>query len=126
MRFMTVVRSKETGAVPPPAMFEAVDQLIAEASAKGILVSFGGLMPTAQGSIARLEKGKVVFTDGPFSEAKEVLGGFAIYDVKSKEEMNEWTRRFLELHAKIWPEFTGSVEIRQMYEGQLPGEPDGK
>ncbi len=124
MRFMTVVRSRETGATPPPAMFEAVDRLMHDATAAGVLVSFGGLMPTAQGSIARLEKGKVVFTDGPFSEAKEVLGGFAIYDVKSKEEMYDWTRRFLDMHAKHWPEFTGSVEIRQMYEGQLPGEPE--
>lgn len=123
MRFMTVVRAPETGAVPPPAMFEAVDRLTEEATAAGVLVSFGGLMPTAQGSIARIAKGKVMFTDGPFSEAKEVLGGFAIYEVRSREEMNAWTRRFLELHAKHWPEFTGSVEIRQMYEGQLPGEP---
>ena len=124
MRFMTIVRSKESGAVPPPEMFEAVERFNEEATAKGVLVSFGGLMPTAAGAIARVEKGKVAITDGPFSEAKEVLGGFAIFDLKSKAEMYEWTRRFLELHAKIWPEFTGSVEIRQMYEGQLPGEPE--
>ncbi len=126
MRFMTIVRSKETGAVPPPEMFEAVDRLMQETTAAGVLVSFGGLMPTATGAIARLEKGKITITDGPFSEAKEVFGGYAIYDVKSKEEMFAWTRRFLEAHAKHWPEFAGSVEIRQMYEGQLPGEPDGK
>ncbi len=74
-------------------------------------------MPTALGARARLAGGKISVTDGPFSEAKEVIGGFAIYEVPSKAEALEWTRRFLQLHIEHWKGWEGEVELRQMFDG---------
>ena len=86
MRFMTIVKSRETGARPSPALIEKIMKLGEEASKKGVMVEMGGLGPTALGARARLANGKITITDGPFTEAKEVLGGFAIYDVPSKKD----------------------------------------
>jgi len=117
MRFMTIVKSKETSTPPPQSLFDAIDKLGQEATKKGVMVGFGGLMPTALGARARLAGGKISVTDGPFTEAKEVIGGFAIYEVPSKAEALEWTRRFLQLHIEHWKGWEGEVELRQMFDG---------
>ncbi len=117
MRFMTIVKNAETLGQPPSALFAAMDRLRQEATAKGAMVGAGGLLPTAVGARARLAKGTITVTDGPFSEAKEVIGGFAIFDVKSRDEALGWTRRFLQVHTDHWPEWEGEVEVRQMFEG---------
>ena len=78
------------------------------------MVEAGGLLPTANGARVRLSGGKVTVTDGPFTEAKEVVGGYAIFDVKSKADMIEWTTRFMELHKKHLPGWEGEAEIRQL------------
>jgi hypothetical protein len=80
------------------------------------MVGMGGLGPTALGARVRLDNGKITFTDGPFAEAKEVIGGYAIYDVPSKHEALEWTRRFLEAHIGLWDQEL-EVEVRQMMDG---------
>ena len=116
MRFMTIVKSRETGAHPSPALIEKIMKLGEEASKKGVMVEMGGLGPTALGARARLANGKITITDGPFTEAKEVLGGFAIYDVPSKKDALEWTRRFLEAHIGLWDQEL-EVEVRQMMDG---------
>ncbi len=82
-----------------------------------VAVGTGGLLPTAVGARARLARGRIMVTDGPFSEAKEVIGGFAIFDVPSKEEALGWTRRFLQVHIDHWPEWEGEIEVRQLFEG---------
>ena len=63
----------------------------------------------------RLSGGKLTVTDGPFSETKELIGGYAIYDVKSKEDALEWVRRFMELHQENWPGWEGESELRQVF-----------
>jgi hypothetical protein len=113
MRFMTLVKGAEA-MEPPPALYQAIAELGQQAGKK--LVETGGLLGSKAGVRLRLAGGKISVTDGPFSEAKEVIGGFAIYDVASKEEAVEWTRRFLEIHRKHWPEWSGEVELRQMME----------
>jgi hypothetical protein len=65
----------------------------------------------------RQSRGKLTVTDGPFSEAKEVIGGYAVFDVATKEEAMALTMRFMELHLKHWPEWEGESEVRQMFEG---------
>jgi len=113
MRFMTIVKGRE-GCVPSQALIDRIMKLGQEASTEGVMVGMGGLGPTAQGARARLSKdGKITVTDGPFSEAKEVIGGFAIYDVPSKEVALKWTRRFLEAHIGLWNEDL-EVEVRPM------------
>jgi hypothetical protein len=120
MRFMTIVKGRE-GCVPSPELIDRIMQLGEDAAKQGKMVGMGGLGPTALGARARLAKnGKITVTDGPFTEAKEVIGGFAIYDVASKKEALEWTRRFLEAHVGLWDEEL-EVEVRQMMDAPPEG-----
>ena len=116
MKFMTIVKTRESGARPSPALIARIGKLGEEAAQQGKMVGMGGLGPTTQGARARLANGKITVTDGPFTEAKEVIGGFAIYDVASKQEAIDWTRRFLEAHVGLWDQEL-EVEIRQMMDG---------
>jgi len=120
MRFMTIVKTRETGAHPSPALIEKIMKLGADAAKQGVMVGMGGLAPTALGARARLANGKITVTDGPFTEAKEVIGGYAIYDVASKNEAIEWTRAFLEAHIGLWPQEL-EVELRQMMDDPSNG-----
>ena len=119
MRYMTIVKGSENLAAsgpPPVALMEAIERLIEEGTKKGTLVSFGGLHPTSSGARMRITKGKITTTDGPFTESKEVIGGFSILNFASKEEALEEARKFTELHRVHWPNWEGEIEIRQMYE----------
>jgi hypothetical protein len=120
MRFMTIVKTRETGSRPSPALIEKIGKLGADAASKGAMVGMGGLAPTSQGARARLANGKITVTDGPFTEAKEVIGGYAIYEVASKKEAIDWTRRFLEAHVGLWDQDL-EVEIRQMMDDPTKG-----
>ncbi|PYO74238.1 MAG: transcriptional regulator [Gemmatimonadetes bacterium] len=120
MRFMTIVKTRETGAQPSPALIDKIVKLGEEGSKQGVMVGMGGLGPTALGARARLSKGKITVTDGPFTEAKEVIGGYAIYDVASKQEAIAWTKAFLEAHIGLW-DHDLEVEIRQMMDGGPEG-----
>ena len=115
MKYMVIVKAPENHGPAPQALMEGIAKLGEEAMKAGALVQPGGLMPSAHGARVKLERGKISVTDGPFTESKELVGGFAIYDVKSKEEVIEWTRRFMELHKQHWPGWEGESEIRQMY-----------
>jgi len=114
MRYMMIVKGKELGVPPPQELIDAIMALGEEATKAGVMVGMGGLLPTAKAARARLSGGKITVTDGPFSEAKEVIGGFATYELASMEEAIEWTKRFLDLHTEHWPEWEGEVEIRPM------------
>ena len=120
MRFMTLVKGAETSTPPPQALMDAIGKLGQEAAGKGVMVEMGGLLPTAMGARVRLAGGRLTVTDGPFTEAKEVIGGYAVYAVKSKEEALEWTRRFMALHQEHWKGWEEEVEVRQLYD---PGAP---
>jgi hypothetical protein len=117
MRFMIMVKSAERAGPPPQALMEAIAKLGEEAVRKGILVETGGLLPAAMSTRVRLAGGKITTTDGPFTEAKEVVGGFAVYDLESKEEAVKHTRRFMELHREHWKGWEGESEIRQIVDG---------
>jgi hypothetical protein len=122
MKYMAMVSSAETNGPPPPALMQAMMTLGEDATKAGVLVEQGGLLRTALGVRVRLAGGKLTVTDGPFSEAKEVIGGYAVYSVKSKEEMLEWTRRFMEIHREHWPGWEGVSEVRQIFDpSDIPG-----
>ena len=116
MRFMSMVKSSEAQLTPPPKAFlEAMNRLIEESAKAGcVMVEAGGLLPTSNGARIRLSDGKVTVTDGPFAEAKEVIGGYAMFDVASKDEMIQWTKRFMDLHRTHLPGWEGEAEIRQV------------
>jgi hypothetical protein len=118
MRFMTIVRGPE-GRQPSPELIDRIMKLGEEGTKRGAMVTMGGLEPSARGARVRLANGKITVKDGPFTEAKEVIGGFAIYDVASKQEALEWTRQFLEAHIGLWP-YELEVEVRQMVDGPPP------
>ena len=115
MRFMMMVKSAENLGPPPKELMDAMDKLMEEAVRDGSMVDGGGLAPTAMSTRVRLSGGQVKVIDGPFTETKEVIGGFAQMEFKSKEEAVESAVRFLELHKKHWPGWEGESEIRQVF-----------
>jgi hypothetical protein len=114
MRFMMIVKHAETSDLPPKELMDAIAKLSEEAVKAGTMLGSGGLGPTALGSRVRLSGGQLTVTDGPFTEAKEIVGGYAQFELKSKEEAIEGALRFMELHKKHWPGWEGETEIRQM------------
>src|ERR1700731_3859284 len=115
MRFLMMVKAPENSGPPPKELMEAMGKLAEEAMKCGEMIETGGLGPTATGSRIRLAGGSITVTDGPFTEAKEVFGGYAVFELKSKEEAVERTRRFMELHHKHWPGWEGETEIPQLF-----------
>ena len=115
MRFMTLVRRAENSGPPPPALMEAMAKLSEEAAKGGKMLEAGGLAPTAMSNRVRLAKGKVTVIDGPFAETREVVGGFAVFEVESKQEIIDATVKFMELHREHWPGWEGETEVRQVF-----------
>jgi hypothetical protein len=115
MKFMMMVKHAEISAPPPKVLMDAIQKLTEEAVEAGTMISNGGLAPLAQSTRVRVSKGQLTVTDGPFAEAKEVVGGYAQFELKSKEEAIEGVVRFMELHKKYWPEWEGETEIRQIF-----------
>ncbi len=115
MKFMMIVKSAERSGLPPKELMDAIDQLSQDAAKAGTMIGGGGLGPTALGARVRLSDGKISVTDGPFTEAKEIIGGYAQFELNSKEEAIEGAKRFMELHKKHWPGWEGETEIRQMF-----------
>jgi hypothetical protein len=121
MKFMMIVKARENQGAPPQELMDAINQLMQEGVAAGNFLGAGGLLPTAQGARVRLSGGQLTVTDGPFTEAKEVIGGYAQFELKSKEDAIASSVEFMELHKKHWPGWEGETEIRPMYEpGQGP------
>ena len=114
MRFLMLVKHGENPGPPPPEFLEAMAKLDEDANKSGTMIVSGGLMPIAKSTRVRLSRGQVTAIDGPYSEAKEVVGGFAMFELKSKEEAIEGATRFMELHKKYWPGWEGETEIRQV------------
>lgn len=115
MKFLSIYKTAETGAPPSPEHIAEMTKLIEESMRDGSLLATEGCLPSALGARVRLSAGKVTVTDGPFTESKEVVGGFAILQAKSKEEAIEMAKRFLKVAGD------GECEIRQVFEA--PAQP---
>ena len=112
MRFLSMIRVQEnTGQKPSEKLMADMGKLIEEMTAKGVLLDTAGLRPTSEGVRLRNNHGKLLRTDGPFAEAKEVIGGYAMFKADSMEEALALTRRFLEVHGDEW---NVECEIRQV------------
>ena len=114
MRFLMLVKHGENPGPPPKEFLDAMARLGEEAAKSGTMIQSGGLSPIAKSTSVRLSRGQVTAIDGPFSEAKEVVGGFAMFELKSKDEAIEGAKRFMELHKKYWPGWEGETEVRQV------------
>ncbi len=114
MRSMVFVKMAEDVGDAPPALVEAMGKEMEQAFADGSMVDAGGLWGTQDSTEIRLSGGTITTTDGPFAEAKEVVGGYAIIDTRTEEEAVANARRVIELHQEHWPGWEGSVEIRRI------------
>lgn len=118
MKYLAFVRHSEAyRETPMPQGFmEAMGKFVQRSRDNGTLVDTGGLAPSKDGFRLRLSGGKITVTDGPFTEAKEVIGGWAILNASSKEEVLRIATEFMDLHRKYWPGFEGESEVRPMFD----------
>ena len=100
----------EAGAPPTPDMIERMGVFIEEATKAGILLAADGIQPSSTGKRITLENGKHTVRDGPFTESKELIAGYGIYEVRDMAEAVEWTKKFLEVLGG------GECEVRPMFE----------
>lgn len=111
MKFLCLYKpSKPEGTPPKQDEMVRMGQLIEDWMKSGVLLATEGCLPTAKGARIRLSNGQFTVTDGPFTEAKEVVGGFALIRTESKEEAIEYTKKFLNIAGD------GETEIRQIFE----------
>ena len=118
MKYLTFIRHSESHrqTPPPPALMKAMGEFVQKSMKDGILVDTGGLLPSKDGVRIRLAGGKITVTDGPFTEMKEVIGGWAILQTDSRDAAIRVATEFMELHRKNWPEFEGESELRPMFD----------
>jgi hypothetical protein len=105
---------------PPAALYEAMGKFVTESMKTGFLLDTAGLKPTAKAKRVRLEGRKITVTDGPFTEAKEVVGGYALVEATSDAHALEIAKQFMELHRVHWPEFVGEAQLRPLEDMEPP------
>jgi hypothetical protein len=110
MRFLSIYKTAETNTPPSPEYVAKMQKLVEDSMKSGVLLATEGCLPSARGARVRLDGGKVTVTDGPFTESKELVGGFAILQANSKEEAIQLARDFLRVVGQ------GECELRQLYE----------
>ena len=118
MKYLAFIRAAESlrDGGPPPALMEAMGRFVQKSLQEGSLVDTGGLLPSKDGFRVRLAKRAVTVIDGPFTESKEVIGGWAILEAATRADALRIAEGFMELHRTHWPEFEGEAEVRPMFE----------
>jgi hypothetical protein len=111
MRFMFIVKSAHSGP-PTPKLMEAMHKLADREIKADRMLDSGGLMPLATGAQVRITDGQLSVLDGPFVEAKEVIGGYAIFELPGKEEAVASATEFMQLHKDFMPGWEGTCELR--------------
>ena len=122
MRYMVFVKMRDNVGEPPTALVEAMGSEMSDAFADGSMIDAGALSGPDGSAEIRLSGGTITATDGPFAEAKEVVGGYSIIEARSHEEAVAGARRVLELHQEHWPSWEGSVEVRRISEDGPPSQ----
>ena len=122
MRYMMFIKHTEDyrGKPIPPGLMEAMDKFVGENMKKGKFIDGAGLKSSHKGKRVQLHGGQLHVVDGPFTESKELIGGYAIVELESDEEALEMAKEFMELHRIHWPEFEGESELRPIETG-APG-----
>jgi hypothetical protein len=116
MKFLMLIKHSESyrGEPIPQALMDAMGEFVTEGFKSGILKDTAGLKATAEGFRVRSSGNQLKVTDGPFTESKEIVGGYAMVEVASKEEALKVARQFMELHRIHWPAFEGECEVRPL------------
>jgi len=113
MRFMYIVTSPQPDKGPTPALMEAMGKLADREIKAGRMLDTGGLLPIAMsGAQVRITDGKLGVVDGPFVETKELIGGYAIFELRDMEEAVAAAREFMQLHLEHMPGWDGTCEVR--------------
>jgi hypothetical protein len=112
MRFLSVYKTVERNAPPSQEEMTRMGKLIEEGTKAGYLLAVEGCLPSATGARVRLSNGNITVTDGPFTESKEIIGGLALIQAKSKEEAIQHIKNFLQVAGD------GECELRQLYEAE--------
>lgn len=123
MRFMMFIKHAEDydPSDVPPSLHAAMGEFVEEQTRKGVFLDGAGLQPLKKATRVSLAGGKIKVTDGPFAEAKEVVGGYALCEVESHAEAVALATKFMELHRLHWPAFECVSELRPLEEA--PGQP---
>jgi hypothetical protein len=122
LRYMMFIKHTEDyrGKTVPPALLEAMGEFVGENMKKGKFIDGAGLKSSHKGKKVQLRGGQLRVVDGPFTETKELIGGYAIVEVESEREALDIATQFMELHRIHWPEFNGESELRPIETG-APG-----
>jgi hypothetical protein len=122
MKFMMFVKHNEDyrNHKPPQSLYDAMGEFVGREMKAGHILDTAGLNPTADGLRIKLKGGKLTTVDGPFTESKEIVGGYALVDVPTKEEAIAIATEFMELHRVHWPEFEGESEVRPLEDFDAP------
>jgi hypothetical protein len=112
MRFMSIVITPKGEMNPSPGLIEAIHKIRDREIKAGRMIDDGGLMPLATGVRVSVADKKLSVIDGPFVEAKEVIGGYAIFELRDKEEALALAKEFMQLHIDHMPEWEGTCEVR--------------
>ena len=116
MKYLMLIKHSESyrNQAIPQALMDAMGEFVGEGLKSGVLKDTAGLRPTSEGFRIRSSKNRLKVTDGPFTETKEIIGGYAMIEVASREEALKTARQFMELHRVHWPEFEGECEVRPL------------
>jgi hypothetical protein len=116
MKYMMFIKHTEDyqGKTAPPELYAAMGEFVEAAMKSGQMLDGAGLKSTVHGTRVRLAGGTISILDGPFTESKEIVGGYALMDLPSEEEALALARKFMELHQTHWPEFEGECEMRPL------------
>ncbi|MDQ2665456.1 MAG: YciI family protein [Gemmatimonadota bacterium] len=122
MKYMLFIKHTEDyrAQMPPRGLMDAMDTFVGIGLSSGALVDTAGLKATSQAKKVRLQGGRLSVIDGPFTESKEVIGGYALIDVKSDQMALDLATEFMELHRVHWPEFNGECEMRPLEDFDAP------
>ena len=116
MKYLMLIKHSENyrSQPAPQALMEAMGEFVTQGFKSGVLKDTAGLKPSSEGFRVRTTGGRLKVTDGPFAESKEIVGGYALVEVPSREEALKLAREFMELHRVHWPAFEGECEVRPL------------
>ena len=115
MRVLTLIKHSEQLGEPPASLWEEMERSLPEIDATIKLLDTGGLLPSAvSAAVVRSSGGRSTVLDGPFTEAKELVGGYSICEVDTFEQAVEAARKFIAIHERGWPGWSGEAEVRQI------------
>jgi hypothetical protein len=127
MMLVKSTKNSEAGLPPDPRLMQAIGKLAADQTQRGAIIASGGLSPSSQGVRIRVGGGKLTVIDGPFTESKELIGGYAIFELASKEEALAAGKQFMQVHLDVMgSSYEGELEIRPIFAGSQASAKQGE